>query len=366
MPAPASPTSRIDPLSDVLRTVRLTGALFFVVDASDPWGVEVPPVAEYASIVLPGAQHVVSYHIILDGEGWVVMPEGFRARFAAGDVLLIAHGDPHLMASALDQPPEFDGPATVAFLREMAAGRLPFVVEEGGGGAARTRYACGYLGCDTRPFNPLLAALPRLLHIRRHDDGGPDLLARLIDLTLEEAEREHAGGEGLRLRLSELLFVEVIRRHLASGQANGSGWLGGLADPAVGRALGLLHGEPQRPWTLEELARAAGVSRTVLAARFAARVGCPPMQYLALWRMQLAAKLLADRALTVAAVAHRVGYESEAAFSRTFKKLTGVPPGDWRRGRAAADGGAGPAARTPGHGADPLLSAGPARAPRIA
>jgi AraC-like DNA-binding protein/mannose-6-phosphate isomerase-like protein (cupin superfamily) len=336
MPAPASATSRIDPLSDVLRKVRLTGALFFIVDASDPWGVEVPPVAEYASIVLPGAQHVVSYHIILEGEGWVVMPEGVQARFAAGDILLIAHGDPHRLLSAPDQALEFDGPATVAFLREMAAGRLPFVIAEGGGGAARTRYVCGYLGCDTRPFNPVLAALPPLLHIRRQDDGRPDLLARLIDLTLEEAQCQRAGGEGLRLRLSELLFVEVLRRHLASGPANGSGWLGGLADPAVGRALGLLHGEPQRAWTLEALAKGAGLSRTVLAARFARLVGCPPMQYLMLWRMQLAARLLADRSMTVAAVAHSVGYESEAAFSRAFKKTSGVPPASWRRGGAAS------------------------------
>jgi AraC-like DNA-binding protein len=343
MAAPASLTSRIDPLSDVLRTVQLTGALFFIVEASEPWGVEVPPVAEYASIVLPGAQHVVSYHIILEGEGWLVMPDGVRVRFAAGDVLLIAHGDPHFLLSAPDQPPEFDAPATVAFLGEMAAGRLPFVIEEGAGGAARTRYVCGYLGCDMRPFNPLLAALPRLLHVRRQNDGEPDLLTRLVDLTLEEAQRERAGGEGLRLRLSELLFVEVLRRHLASGAANGTGWLGGLADPAIGRALGLLHGEPQRNWTLDALAKDAGVSRTVLAARFARLVGCPPMQYLTLWRMQLAARRLAGRSMTVAAVAHSVGYESEAAFSRSFKKLVGVPPGDWRRGRTAvADGAARP------------------------
>jgi AraC-like DNA-binding protein len=341
MPAPPSASEsppaapRIDPLSDVLRAVKLTGALFFAVEASSPWGVEVPHEDSYAPTILPGAQRVVSYHIILDGEGWVGMAGSDPVRFEGGDILVFAHGDPYRLLSAPEQSPEFDGPATVAFLREMAAGRLPFAVEEGGGGEARTRYVCGYLGCDMRPFNPVLDALPRLLHVKGAGREPGDRLARLVELTLEAAQSSLPGGESIRLRLSELIFVEAIRRHLATRPAPLEGWLAGLGDPAVGRVLALLHNEPACSWTLDRLARRAGMSRTVLAERFAQFVGCPPMHYLTLWRMQLAARLLADSAIKVAAAAHAIGYESEAAFSRAFKKATGLSPGTWRRSAVA-------------------------------
>lgn len=333
--ASAPATQRIDPLSDVLRTVKLSGALFFVIDASQPWGVEVPHKDSYVASLFPAAQHVVCYDIILDGEGWVAMPGNEPVRFEGGDILVFAHGDPYRLLSAPDQRPEYDAVATVGFLREMVAGRLPFVMEEGGGGEPRTRYVCGYLGCDMLPFNPLLDALPPLLHVTGAGRQPGDRLDRLIELTLEAAQSNLPGGDAVRLRLSELLFVEAIRRHLAAQPAaqpaGRQGWLAGLADPAVGRALALLHGEPARPWTLDRLARAAGVSRTVLAERFARLVGCPPMHYLTLWRLQRAARLLADSPIKVAAAAHAVGYESEAAFNRAFKKATGTPPGAWRR-----------------------------------
>ena len=337
--ASAPLAQRIDPLSDVLRAVKLAGALFFVIDASRPWGVEVPHQDSYATSLFPAAQHVVSYDIILDGEGWVAIRGHDPVRFTSGDILVFAHGDPYRLLSAPDQSPEFDAVATVGFLREMVAGRLPFVSEDGGGGEPRTRYVCGYLGCDTRPFNPLLDALPPLLHVTGAGRQPGDRLDRLIELTLEASRSNLPGGDAVRLRLSELIFIEAIRRHLAAQPVFRQGWLAGLTDPAVGRALALLHGEPARSWTIDQLARAAGVSRTVLAERFAELVGSPPMHYLTLWRMQLAARLLADRPLKVAAAAHAVGYESEAAFSRAFKKATGTAPGAWRRradGRARA------------------------------
>ena len=331
-PAGHSAARRIDPLSDVLRAVKLTGALFFAIDAAAPWGVEVPHNDSYAPWLFPGAQHVVSFHVILDGRGWVVMPGLAPTPFRGGDILVFAHGDPYRLLSAPNQQPEFDAGATVHFLREMVAGRLPFLTEEGGGGKERTRYVCGYLGCDMRPFNPVLGALPRFLHVERASRARPDLLDRLVDLTLEEATSGRPGGESIRLRLSELIFVETIRRHLVGRAAPLEGWLAGLGDPAVGRALALFHGAPARPWTLDQLAREAGLSRTVLAQRFAQLVGCPPMHYLTLWRLQLAARLLADSTIKVAAAAYEVGYDSEAAFSRAFKKATGLSPGNWRRG----------------------------------
>jgi AraC-like DNA-binding protein len=256
--------------------------------------------------------------------------------FETGDILVLAHGDPYSMLSAPDQRPEFDADASIVFFREMAAGRLPFVVREGGGGAGGAEFVCGFLGCDMRPFNPVLSTLPRLLRVTRADTDGTDLLSRLIDLTLAEARQSRAGGESIRLRLSELIFVEAIRQYLDTLPASETGWLSGLRDPSIGKVLTMLHERPAYPWTLNELAFQAGMSRAALAARFAHLVGHAPMRYLALWRMQIAARLLADGTMKVAAVGHEVGYDSEAAFSRAFKKIVGVPPATWRDNAVAS------------------------------
>jgi len=318
-----------DPLSEVLRTVKLTGALFFLVDATSPWGVEVPHASSFGPLILPRAQHVVSYHIVLQGTGYAQLPGTPPARFAEGDIIVFPHGDPYAMVGQLGGPLEFTAETSLHFFREMAAGRLPFVVKEGGGGG-RARFVCGFLGCDARPFNPLLENLPRLLHVKRPVGDRDDLLDRLIDLTLAEAQKNRAGGECIRLRLSELIFVEVARRYLATLGANQTGWLSGLRDPSIGHALALLHERPAYAWTLKELAGQTGVSRSVLADRFVQLVGYPPMQYLTRWRIQLAARLLSDGARKVAAVGREVGYDSEAAFSRTFKRIAGVSPAAWR------------------------------------
>ena len=326
----ACPTDELDPLSDVLRMVKLTGALFFIVDASSPWGVEVPSADTFASNVLPRAQHLVSYHVVLEGSGWAGIPNGPTATFEAGDILVFPHGDAYSMLSEAGQRPEYDAEATLAFLRDMAAGRLPLVVKEGGGGPGGARFVCGYLGCDVRPFNPVLATLPPLLHVKRAAARVGDPLAPLIQLTLAETGRQRAGGEAIRLRLSELIFVEVVRRHLEEPAAGQAGWLSGLRDPTIGRVLAMLHERPAHPWTLGELSKRAGMSRAVLAQRFARLVGCPPMQYLTRWRLQVAARLIADRTPKIAAVAHDVGYYFDAAFSRAFKKATGMTPASWR------------------------------------
>jgi AraC-like DNA-binding protein len=321
---------RSDLLSDVLRAVRLTGALFFAVDAAHPWGVDVPRADRIAPAILPGAQHVVSYDIVLKGSGWVRMAGMDPIRFESGDILVFPHAEPYALLSAPDQQPEFDFDETLQFLREMAAGKLPFVVREGGAGSERIQFVCGYLGCDMRPFNPLLSTLPRFIRMERSDAEPDDLLARLIRLTLAESRTRRFGGQAIGLRLSELIFVEVLRRYLEALPAGRGGWLAGLRDPAVSRVLGLLHAEPARSWTLDELAQKAGLSRATLADRFAHFVGSPPMQYLTLWRMQIAARLMADHGMKVAAVAHEVGYNSEAAFSRAFKRATGMSPAHWR------------------------------------
>jgi AraC-like DNA-binding protein len=319
-----------DPLSDVLRTFKLSGALFFVVDATSPWCVHVPEAEAFRDILFRRARHLISYHVVVEGTGFASVPGDAPVPFAAGDVLVVPHGDAYRMESDPGAEPELDFDDTLAFFRDMAAGHLPFVVPEGCGGEPPARFICGFLGCDARPFNPLLAHLPRLLLIPRREGGG-DLLGPLVELTMAEMQRTGSGGAGVRLALSELLFVEAIRRHVAALPSGETGWLAGLRDRGVGRALAALHERPGATWTLDALAREAGVSRSVLAERFTALVGQPPMQYLTRWRMQRAARLLADGDATVGAVAFEVGYQSEAAFSRGFKRTVGVSPALWRR-----------------------------------
>jgi AraC-like DNA-binding protein len=331
----APESTSTDALSDVLRTVRLTGALFFRTDAAPPWRMELPDGEALAPALSPRPQHVISYHVVTRGACWGGLRNGAAIRLEPGDVLVLPRGDAYVMSTG---PGARGGPGAaevLAFMREMAAGRLPFTVVEGGGGAERLHLVCGFLGCDIRPFNPLLATLPRLLHLRGAASSAGDPLAQLIDFTLAESREPRAGGECVRLRLSELLFVEVVRRYLATLPAEQRGWLAGLRDHVVGRALALLHERPAHAWTLERLAREAGLSRSALADRFAHFVGQPPMQYLTRWRMQVAARLLADGVAKVAAVALDVGYDSEAAFSRAFKKIAGVPPATWRARHAA-------------------------------
>jgi AraC-like DNA-binding protein len=333
---PVRSTLAGDPLSDVLKTVRLTGALFFLADASTPWVVDIPTTDVFASILLPGAQQIISYHVVMSGACWGGLTGEPPVPVEAGDVLLIPHGDAYVMSSTAGmRSPDPTGEA-LAFFRQMAAGPIPPVVVEGGGGAEHLHVVCGFLGCDVRPFNPVLATLPRLVHLHRPSGAAADRLSRLVEIAVAESSEAQSGGRCVLLRLSELMFVEVVRRYLVSLPGDQIGWLAGLRDPQVARALAALHGRPGHPWTLEGLAKEVHVSRSTLAERFHHFVGQPPMQYLAQWRMQLAARRLADGAEKVSAVALDVGYESEAAFSRAFKKIVGTPPAEWRRRASAA------------------------------
>jgi AraC-like DNA-binding protein len=323
-----------DPLSDVLRTVRLRGAVFFMMDMSSPWAAGMPDGEVLAPIVVPHAQQVLSFHVIARGACWGGLLDGAPVRLDAGDVVVFPRGDGYYM-SAEPRPYAPNPERAFAFMRGMKGGKLPFVVPMGGGGTERVGVICGFLGCDVRPFNPLLATLPRMLHIKGATRAHDDRLDRLIELTVAEARDEVPGAESVRLRLSELMFVEVIRRYLASVLPEQTGWLAGLHDEFVGRAIGLLHERPAHGWTLDDLAAEVGLSRSAFAERFTRLVGEPPMQYLSRWRMQMAARLLADGSAKVAAIAVEVGYDSEAAFSRAFKKTTGASPMAWRQRRAA-------------------------------
>lgn len=318
---------KADVLSDVLRAVRLTGAVYFDFDLSPPWVVEAPPSREIAKRVLPGAQRVIEYHLIARGEGWGHAVGQAPIRLREGDLIAFPQGDAHVLSSA---PGMRAAPDMSAFARLTP--QLPVVYELGGGGPERARVVCCFLGCDERPYNPLLTSLPAVIHLpATGGQASTGWLNTLVSIAASESGKGRAGSQNVLARLSELMFVETIRRYLETLPDARTGWLAGLRDPIVGQALAVLHAAAGEPWTVERLARVVGLSRSVFADRFAAMVGQPPMLYLALWRMQLASGLLIEGG-QVAAVAAAVGYESEAAFSRAFKRQLGESPARWRRG----------------------------------
>jgi len=316
-----------DALSDLLRTVRLTGATFFSVAATDPWVVEQPTPQMILPKILPGAEHLISYHVVTEGRCFANIVGEAPIPLAAGEVIVITRGDPHVMSS---RPGMRASPVTPEAIALATAGPLPFFFKYGADGPASARLICGFLACDARPFNPLLESLPPVMTARDSDEGSAGLLGQFSGLALMESSQRRAGGESVLAKLSELMFIEVIRRYLQAMPPERAGWLAGLRDPFVGKALSLMHGQPAHDWTIWELGKQVGLSRSVLAERFADLVGMPPMQYLAKWRMQVAASLLIGASANIASIAEQTGYESEAAFSRAFKKLVGMPPSAWR------------------------------------
>jgi AraC-like DNA-binding protein len=316
-----------DALSEVLRAVRLTGAVFFRLEAYEPWVAETPPASACAPCVMPWAQHVIEYHIIRSGACWGGLLGAPPVWLEAGDIIAFPQGDAHVLSSApgLRQPPD------LSFYRKAIAAGTPFSCQLGGPGPPSAGVICGFLGCDARPFNPLLGALPRMLHLRARADRDGSWMQQLVSAAIAEADGRRIGGPAILARLSELMFAELVRCHVEAMPPEEAGWFAALRHPQVGHALNLLHARPAAPWTLDELAREVGMSRSSLADRFARLVGYPPMQYLARWRMQLAAGMLAEGGQQVARVALEVGYDSEAAFSRAFHKLVGMPPAAWRR-----------------------------------
>jgi len=332
----------MDALSDVLRAVRLSGAVFFDIHAAEPWVAETPLGRSVVHAMFPGSEHMISYHVILEGSCWALVEGEPPVQLSAGDVIVFPHGDTHVLTST----PGMRKKPNMSMYRRPTEGHLPFTISMGpmpheakaaaanrAGDPAlesqpQARFVCGFLGCDARPFNPLLHALPRVMRV---SDDANGTLSSYVRFALAESKVPRIGGEGVLGRLSELMFLHVVRRYLEGLPPEQTDWLSGLRDEPVGRALAALHRNPARAWTLQALAREAGISRSVLAERFAQFVGHPPIEYLTSWRMQLAANQLRSSTESVAEIANRVGYESEAAFSRAFKKAVGAPPSEWRK-----------------------------------
>jgi AraC-like DNA-binding protein len=315
----------VDALSDVLRIVRLTGAVFMDAEFTEPWCIGEPSGVEVCIEQMPHAQHVVIYHLVTEGRCEASVPGAPAVSARGGDLIVIPGGEAHSLGSDLART-------------AMPGGRL--VVQRGpdevpqvrfGGGGEVTRMVCGYLACDSSLFDTVLRALPRVMLVNMREGPGAQWLTSSIRFSLTEAAGQRAGAGTVLAKLSELMFVEAIRRYIESLPPEQTGWLAGLRDRFVGKTLALIHSKPSHPWTVEELAGAVGLSRSALADRFTALVGQPPMQYLTRWRLQLAANLLRSGARNVATVAAEVGYDSEAAFSRAFKRELGVAPAVWRK-----------------------------------
>ena len=320
-----------DVLSEVLSAVRLTGSVFFDVTTAPPWVAEAPPSAQIADAIKPGAQHAIEYHVITRGSCWIYIVDGAPfepVQLQEGDIAVIPHGEPHVVSSAPRMRAE---PDLASHRRPPDENDLPFKLRTGGGGDTDAHLMCGFFTCDVRPFNPLLDALPRFMRIGRGTSAATDaLLEHFLHLASIDNADKRAGAQSVLNKLSELLFIEAIRTYMDQLSSANTGWLSGLRDPLVGRALALLHARPARAWTLDELACNCGASRSALVGRFTQLMGYPPIHYLTRWRMQLAARRLTERGAKVAAVAQEVGYDSEAAFSRAFKKFSGQSPSEWR------------------------------------
>ncbi|HKQ19707.1 MAG TPA: AraC family transcriptional regulator [Candidatus Eisenbacteria bacterium] len=314
----------MDALSDVLRIVRLTGAVFMDAEFTEPWCIGEPAGVEVCVDHLPKSQHVVIYHLVTEGRCEVSVPGRPAVTATAGDLIVIPGGQAHTLGSDLSRRPVPGGPLVV----KRRPDEVP-VVRHGGGGAV-ARLVCGYLACHSSLFDTVLAALPSVMVVDMREGPGAQWLTSSIRFSIAESAAQGPGASTVLAKLSELMFVEAIRRHIESLPAEQAGWLAGLRDPSVGKTLALIHSRPAHGWTVEDLAREVGVSRSALAERFTALVGRSPMHYLARWRLQLAGDLLRSGRQTVAAIAGDVGYDSEAAFSRAFKREMGVSPAAWR------------------------------------
>lgn len=315
-----------DTLSDVLRAVRLSGSLQFCFMPTGDWQTDVKPsLADMAGGRAPaGASTTVPFHIVVDGRCWMRI-EGRHYDLLPGDVLAFPFASGHQLGAGKDgrliTPVRDLPPKPWRELPSLQYGR----------GRHRVRLLCGYLQCDAMGFAPLRAALPPVIHVRTRGNADTGWLRATIQQIVAEADRPRAGGISALERLTEMMFIELLRQQIAAAQPSSAGWLAALTDATLGRCLLLIHQEPDRDWSVQALARAVGVSRTVLAERFEAVLRTSPMRYLRDWRLCLASVALGNTSRSIVAIAQQAGYGTEAAFSRAFSRAYGLPPAAWRR-----------------------------------
>jgi AraC-like DNA-binding protein len=319
-------TPKIDMLSDLLRMVRLSGSVFFKSEYGAPFAISAGSGA-IVERVLGGKRprNLAAFHLIAEGGCWIDCPDSGRIELKQGDIVMLPFGDEHVMGQ---------GEAPIVPATELVAAHsregVVTAMRHGGAGETTT-IVCGFVQSGDVFSSPIFRGLPRIMVERTADEPVTSLLASTVRQLLAEVEALQPGSREMLGRMMEVLFFEMLRRFVGRLPAGSIGWLGAVADPIVSRVLQRIHNEPMRDWTVEQLAAEVGSSRSVLAERFKAILGKPPIQYLAEWRVQLAGNLLSDGTRSIAEVACEVGYESEAAFSRAFKRHRGTSPGLWRQ-----------------------------------
>lgn len=322
----------VDPLSDLLGSMHLAGVVLFRAEFREPWWLIAPASGQLAKLLPFRTEHIIPFHIVAEGGCWLEIRDGHRIWLEAGDAVLMPYGDGHNLFGHEKSD------------RGLSPGQLlpppPWpdiqVARHDGGGGAFAHLVCGFLQCDELLFHPFLHHLPALIHVR--PDATDAWLASTIRHTIDEVSQTRPGARSMLPRLTELMFVEILRKHMQSQPPDEVGWFAAASDPVVGAALRHLHMAPMHDWSVDGLARQVGVSRTVLAERFKHFLELPPIQYLSRWRLQIAAQKLKTDNAPIKTIADQIGYESEAAFSRAFKRHFGMPPGDWRSKQALSDG----------------------------
>jgi len=317
----------MDVLSEVLRAVKLEGAIFFNGEFSAPWCFRSSATPEVRKTLAPAGGHLIIFHYLTEGTAFAGLAEGPREKLAAGDIVIFPQGDVHFLGNGL---PENPVDSFKLFAKHILRG---LKVARYGGGGETTKFVCGYLAVDPRLSEVLLASLPRMMTIHVPEEPSGQWLADSIRFSVGEMNDSGAGSNLVIARLSELLFIETLRRYIRTLPPEEVGWLAGARDPVIGQALALLHKDPAQQWTVSNLARCVGLSRTRLADRFAHFLNESPMAYLTKWRLKLGAEILQSTDQSVSQVAASVGYGSEAAFNRAFKREFSAPPAQFRRKR---------------------------------
>ncbi len=310
----------MDALSDVLRLVRLAGGVYQQAEFTAPWCLEGKLRPHHLGPMLHSSEHVIIYHYVLEGSVWVKIKDLDPQFYEAGQVIIMPHNDLHRLGSALDIEP-----GSKSEIVETPH-RLGLTKMEYGGGGTATKLICGYLGCDKLEASPLLTSLPPIISFDARKGDAADWIMTSFRFAAEEAAAGKPGGDVILARISELLFVEAVRRYAESLPEDERGWLAGLRDKKISKALALIHADCGFPWTVDLLATECALSRSAFADKFSRILGETPMQYLGHWRLQVADRRLKDRQATIADIASDVGFGSEAAFSRAYKKHFGAPP----------------------------------------
>jgi AraC-like DNA-binding protein len=323
----------LDALSDVLRVARLKGGVFLHAEFSAPWCIAAQVSPEMCLPFIGAASHIIPYHYVVEGEMVIRLGDSPAdpVRLGPGEIVLLPHNDVHFMGDKISRSPIDAG----ELLNPPDCNGL-YSIRHGGGGAP-LKMVCGFLGCDGAESNPVLSTLPPLLVLNVDEGGGAEWIRSTFQFAADEVAMGRPGSEAVLAKLSELLFAETVRRYVQSLPESQTGWLAGLRDPFVAKVLSLFHAQVAHPWTIDELAREVGLSRSALADRFVNLIGMAPIHYLAHWRQQVASQELRNSNASLAQIAAMVGYESEAAFSRAFKKAFGMAPAGWRKANSGRD-----------------------------